>query len=91
MTPFILNTYATFRQVTINRVDVGLWKVGSDLLVLATNMNYSPVSIKISDLDLPGLLQSITQVLDSGAQAHSTEEVSFASTGSGAFVLKLLQ
>ncbi|KAF8970629.1 hypothetical protein BDZ97DRAFT_54254 [Flammula alnicola] len=76
MNPFILNPSATFRQVTINRVDIGLWKVGAETLVLATNMNYFSVSISIRDLGLPSPGISVTQVLDSGAQIDPLVSIS---------------
>ena len=88
MTPFIFNHSATFRQITINRVDIGLWIVGAETLVLATNMNYFSVSVSLRALGLEDGMP-ITQVLDSGAAiAHS--QLLFDSVGSGAFMVKNL-
>ena len=73
----------------MNRVDIGLWIVGAEILVLATNMNYFSVSVSLRDLGLAdGIL--ITQVLDSGAAIdHSTHsQLLFDSVGSGAFIVK---
>ena len=86
MNRFILNPSATFRQITINRVDVGIWKLGSETLVLGTNMNYSPVTISVSSLGLSGLPSS-TQVMDSGSVYDPARgHLIFQSVGSGGFV-----
>lgn len=90
MTPFILNPAATFRQVTVNLVDVGLWTVGGQTLVLAANTNYFDVSLTPKDLGLvqgPPLI-SATQVLDSGAHVDpARQHFVFGSVGSGAFII----
>jgi len=87
MTPFILSAAASFRQVTFNRVDMGLWTVGSETLILATNMNYTTVTVRIADLGLKP--KGITQVLNSGAVlTPDTTGLTFESVGSGAFVVK---
>jgi hypothetical protein len=86
MTPFILNPAATFRQVTVKRVDFGLWTVGAETLVLASNMNYATVTVHLTDLGLP--TASITsQALDSGAVGDRTG-LTFESVGSGAWIVK---
>ena len=89
MTPFIFNHSATFRPITINRVDIGLWIVGAETLVLATNMNYFSVSVSLRDLGLVDGM-SITQVLDSGAAIDllTYSDLLFDSVGSGAFIVK---
>jgi hypothetical protein len=89
MTPFIFHPSASFRQFTINQVDIGLWTVGAETLVLATNMNYFSVSVSLRDLGLAnGML--VTQVLNSGTaidlSTHS--HLLFDSAGSGAFIVK---
>jgi len=87
MTPFILNANASFRQVTVNRVDVGLWTVGSETLVLASNMNYATTTVHLTDLGLKS--KGTTQVLDSGAAVNPDKTgFTFESVGSGAFVVK---
>ncbi|KAF9474514.1 hypothetical protein BDN70DRAFT_908482 [Pholiota conissans] len=88
MTPFILSPSATFRQVTINRVDIGLWKVGGQTLVLASNMNYFNVSIGFRDLGLPSPQLSVNQVFNSGALVDpSRQHLVFGSVGSGGFIV----
>jgi hypothetical protein len=88
MTPFILSPSATFRQVTINLVDVGLWTVGAQTLVLASNMNYFTVSLSLSELGLPSPQVAATQVLNSGAQLDpSRQHLVFGSVGSGGFIV----
>ncbi|KAF8064328.1 hypothetical protein FPV67DRAFT_215032 [Lyophyllum atratum] len=87
MTRFILSPAASFRQVTVNRVDIGLWTVGSETLVLASNMNYAAVTIRLTDISLKS--KGIEQVLDSGAVVnHDKTGFTFESVGSGAFVVK---
>lgn len=87
MTRFILNHTASFRQTTLNRVDVGLWTVGAETLVLATNMNYTKITISLADLGLRS--SHTTQVLDSGAAISDNQRgFTFDSVGSGAFVIK---
>lgn len=92
MTPFILNPAATFRQVTVNLVDVGLWTVGGQTLVLAANTNYFDVSLTPKDLGLVlpvgSPLISATQVFDSGAHVDpARQHFVFGSVGSGAFIV----
>ncbi|KAH9476841.1 hypothetical protein JR316_0010757 [Psilocybe cubensis] len=90
MTPFILSPSATFRQITINRVDIGLWTVGPKTLVLATNMNYFSTSVSLQSLGLKpvGPPGSVTQVLDSGARTDAARtQLLFDSVGTGAFIV----
>ncbi|KAF5376671.1 hypothetical protein D9615_007900 [Tricholomella constricta] len=87
MTPYILSPVASFRQLTINRVDVGLWTVGRETLVLASNMNYATATVRLVDLGLHS--RAINQVLNSGAVIKSDKTgFTFESVGSGAFVVK---
>ena len=90
MTRFIFDSSATFRQITIEGVDVGLWKINStEVLVLATNTKYSPVSIPITHLGLSSSGISVEQVLDTGTKIDSNHtNISFESVGSGAFIIK---
>jgi hypothetical protein len=94
MTRFILNPSATFRQFIIQGVDVGLWEINpTEVLVLATNTNYSPVSIPITFFGLTSSgisgVDSVEQVLDTGAKIDSDQaNILFGSVGSGAFIIK---
>ena len=92
MTRFILNPSATFHQTTIQGVDVGLWEINStEVLVLATNTNYSPVSISITSFGLISSGINMEQVLDTGAKIDSDRaNILFESVGSGAFIIKLI-
>lgn len=88
MTPFILSPAATFRQTTINLVDVGLWTVGGQTLVLATNTNYFTASVSLKDLGLPSLQPLANQVLDTGAKLDSLRgEITLESVGTGGFIV----
>jgi hypothetical protein len=92
MTPFILSPNASFKQITINRVDFGLWTVGSETLVLGTNMNSGNTNITLSQLGLPatGSSSGISQVLDSGALLDGARNnLLFTGTGSGAWIFNV--
>ncbi|CAA7262238.1 unnamed protein product [Cyclocybe aegerita] len=89
LNPFILNPRATFRHITVNRVDFGIWHVGTDALVLGTNINYSTAVIRMRDLGLPLSQVSVAQVLDTGASVDPARgHFIFQAVGSGAFVIK---
>ena len=92
MTRFILNPSATFRQTIIQGVDVGLWEINpTEVLVLATNTNYSPVSIPITyfGLSFNGISFKLEQVLNTGIEIDSNRaNILFESVGSGAFTMK---
>ncbi|KAF8900151.1 hypothetical protein CPB84DRAFT_1779443 [Gymnopilus junonius] len=88
MTPFILSPAATFRQITINLIDVGLWTVGKQTLVLATNTNYFATSVSLKELGLQSLQPFATQVLDTGAKLDSLRgKITLESVGSGGFIV----
>ncbi|KAJ7782638.1 hypothetical protein B0H16DRAFT_1493824 [Mycena metata] len=89
MKSFILSPTATIGQVTFpNGLDVGLWTLGSQTLVLATNINTSNISLPLSDLHLVGGSGKVHQVFDSGASVSSDgRTLLFGSTGSGGFVV----
>ncbi|KAJ3568689.1 hypothetical protein NP233_g5551 [Leucocoprinus birnbaumii] len=94
MTPFILSPHASFRQITINRVDFGLWTVGSRTLVLGTNMNNANTNITFGQLGLPatGSSSGISQVLDSGAEVDAARNhFVFTATGTGAWIFNVPQ
>jgi hypothetical protein len=87
MTPFILSPAAKFRQVTVNRVDIGLWTVGTRTLVLAANMNYATTNVDLASLGLHATA-AIEQVLNSGASSASAgNRLAFGSVGTGAFIV----
>ena len=93
MTRFILNPSATFRQTSIQGVDVGLWEINyTEVLILATNTNYSPASIPITYFGLTSSgisVNSVEQVLDTGTKIDSDRaNILFESVGSGAFIIK---
>ena len=80
---FILDPTATFSHVKVDRVDVGIWTVGKQTLLLATNLNYAQSTL---NLDSVHAGQSVQQVFDSGASV-SGREIVFESVGTGAFIL----
>lgn len=88
MTPFIMSDKASFKQTTVNRIDIGIWTLGTETLVLATNQNYEVTTLDLHSLPLGvGSKPRLTQVLDSGAKA-SGMVVTFEEVGTGAFILK---
>ncbi|KAG5651907.1 hypothetical protein H0H81_006958 [Sphagnurus paluster] len=84
MTPFILNPTTTFRQVVLHKVDVGMWTVGSQTLVLAGSTNNDPATIPWVDLGLSP--RGTTQVLNSGAVVKA-DKMMLERMGSGGFIL----
>ncbi|KAF8628579.1 hypothetical protein AX17_005975 [Amanita inopinata Kibby_2008] len=90
MTPFILDASATFRQSTVNGVDCGLWTVGTQTLVLATNMNYVTETVTLANLGL-GTFGTITQVLNTGSSVTAARDgFTFNAVGSGGFILMVI-
>ncbi|KAJ7169101.1 hypothetical protein C8R43DRAFT_982245 [Mycena crocata] len=89
MKSFILSPSAVIRQVTTEAgIDIGIWTVGSQTLVLATNMNVQNLSLSLSELQLSGGRGKVKQVFDSGASVSSDgRTLHFGSVGSGGFVL----
>jgi hypothetical protein len=87
MTPFIFNPKATFSNLTSNRIDVGLWTVGSQTLLLAANLNYDVATLDLSDLPPSIEGKHATQVFNGGAKVN-VKGITFQSTGTGAFVLE---
>lgn len=85
MKDFILSPTASFRGVVKNRVDVGLWTVGTQTLLLATNLNYANATLELAAAGF-GAVREVTQVLDSGATL-SKGVISFESVGTGGFIL----
>lgn len=88
ITPFILNPSASSRQITVNGVDCGIWTVGSQALVLATNTNYANETVTLASLKLP-TGKNMVQVLDTGSAATSAQDgFTFTSVGSGGFIVE---
>ncbi|KAG6890138.1 hypothetical protein C0995_011431 [Termitomyces sp. Mi166 len=86
MAPYIASPNASFRQITLGRVDVGLWSVERETLVLASNMNYENATLLFKDLSLEP--SNIVQLLDSGSATSSDKSgIVFESVGSGAFIV----
>jgi hypothetical protein len=86
MNSFIMSPTATINQITFpNGIDVGLWTVGSQTLVLATNINYENLTLSMAQLHLSG---KVRQVFDSGASVSSDgRTLHFGEVGSGGFVV----
>ncbi|KAJ7125148.1 hypothetical protein C8R44DRAFT_132693 [Mycena epipterygia] len=88
MKSFILSPAATVRQVTSQSIDVGLWTVGGQTLVLATNIEYKDVSLSLAELHLMGGVGKVKQVFNSGASVSSDgRTLLFGSVGSGGFIV----
>jgi len=86
MTPFIFSTNATFSNLTSNHIDIGLWTVGSQTLLLAANLNYDEAHLDLSSLPIGTKNTKVTQAFDGGAEVNS-ESITFRPTGTGAFLL----
>ncbi|KAK7057590.1 hypothetical protein R3P38DRAFT_2841901 [Favolaschia claudopus] len=86
MKAFILSPAATVKQATFaNGIDVGMWTVGGQTLILATNMNYKNQSISLAQLHLSG---KVRQVFDSGASfSADSGTLLLGSVGTGGFVV----
>nr|GAT56229.1 predicted protein [Mycena chlorophos] len=89
MNAFILSPQASIRQITLaNGVDIGLWTVGSETLVLATNINYENESVSLAQLGLPRGHVDAKQVFASGASlSKDGDTILFGSVGSGGFII----
>ena len=92
MKDYILSPKATFRGFVSDRVDVGLWTVGTRTLVLATNLNYAQAKVDLSRIPEVGRALAVKarlrakQTLDSGAWLEG-HVVTLESVGTGGFVL----
>lgn len=70
----------------MDRVDVGLWTLGAQTAVLASNMNYANRAVTLRDLGLTAT--QIVQVFDSDAKANPDGSgFTFESVGSGGFII----
>ncbi|THH33377.1 hypothetical protein EUX98_g816 [Antrodiella citrinella] len=87
MKAFILNPAATFQRVISGRVDVGVWVVGRQTLVLATNLNYFATSFALASVQGLWVGESVSQVFDGGAQVAG-KEIQLQSVGTGAFIFE---
>ncbi|PPQ72323.1 hypothetical protein CVT24_004542 [Panaeolus cyanescens] len=89
--PFLSNPATTFRQVTVSRVDFGLWSLNGQTLILGTNMNYSTQVIRILDLGLAIPPEgAITTILNVGSSAvdPARGHFIFPSVASGGFIVQ---
>jgi hypothetical protein len=81
---FLFDPNATFSQLVSNRIDVGLWTVGSQTLLLATNLNYNEATLSLGAIPASG--KNLQQIFNSGSAVNGTD-IRFQSVGSGAFLL----
>ncbi|PIL25773.1 hypothetical protein GSI_11523 [Ganoderma sinense ZZ0214-1] len=89
MKAYILSPEARFARAVRDGVDVGMWTVGGETLVLATNTEY-----KAREFDLgtvPGVaeraLLGTRQVFDAGARMKGARTIELDSTGTGGFIV----
>ncbi|KAG7087795.1 hypothetical protein E1B28_013736 [Marasmius oreades] len=91
MTPFILDPSAKVCQMTtLAGIDVGLWTVGNQTLVLATNVERTNGTLDLagSELGLGGNVRIVEVVLESGVVVvNGSVVVQFSDVGSGGFVV----
>jgi len=88
LSSFILDPSATFRQVTTSQgVDVGLWTVQGNTLVLAANTRYTTGTVSLTkDLGLSG--GALKEVFCTGAcTVVQGGSIRFGSVASGGFIL----
>lgn len=64
------NPAATRKQVTLSRVDIGLWTVDAETMVLATNMNNDTAQVNLQDIGINSG-GSISEVITSGGSVDS--------------------
>ncbi|PBK69336.1 hypothetical protein ARMSODRAFT_956903 [Armillaria solidipes] len=87
ITPFILNPKAKFQQVTTSDfIDVGLWTVGKETLVLATNLDYEEKVLFLAQVGIAEVVAE--QVFDSGASVYvGAFSVILEPVGSAGFIV----
>ncbi|PBK85663.1 hypothetical protein ARMGADRAFT_1169415 [Armillaria gallica] len=87
ITPFILNPKAKFQQVTTSDfIDVGMWTVGKETLVLATNLDYEEKVLFLAQVGIAEVVSE--QVFDSGAQVYvGAFSVILEPVGSAGFIV----
>lgn len=86
MADFILSPSSSFRHAVVDRVDIGLWTLGAQTLVLATNMNYNETTVSLSQIGAGRGTLKTTQVFDSGAKIVKGA-ITLESVGTGGFIL----
>jgi hypothetical protein len=82
---FKFNPASRHRQVTMNRIDVGLWEMESKTLIVASNMNNKTAQIDLNDINVE--LGSVTKLLAVGASIDS-HVIKFDPIGSAAIVVQ---
>ncbi|KAL0065604.1 hypothetical protein AAF712_007382 [Marasmius tenuissimus] len=89
MTTFILDPAVAFTNAkeTPEGIDVGIWTVGVETLVVATNIRYQSQTLDLTTLAL-GDIKAVSSILDSGASLSGDTVVQFSEVGSGAFVVE---
>ena len=81
---FIFDSNSTYSQLTYNRIDMGIWVLNSQTLLLATNLNYNAEMLDLENLPVHG--STVRQFFQSGSAVDGLT-ITFESVGSGAFVL----
>ncbi|KDQ56015.1 hypothetical protein JAAARDRAFT_158780 [Jaapia argillacea MUCL 33604] len=79
---FMLNPASTFENYNISRVDVGVWRLGEQSLVLGTNLNYEEVGVGFWEV---GVWGEGVEVFGSGVEVGDGV-FEFGSVGSGAWI-----
>lgn len=88
LTSFLFSHTAVFTSFYQAGTDLGVWKDGSRTLIIATNLQYTAISIDTSTLGL-SIGSSVTPMLNSGATIQrigGKSILSFESVGSGAWI-----
>lgn len=85
ITPFLFAPNATTIKLNVGNIDIGVWTVGSQTLVMATNLEYNSTTLDLGDV-LGSGVGGVEQVFDGGTVVNGTL-VTFQSVGSGAFVV----
>ena len=85
---FLASSDVVFNGITSDGVDVGIWTLGPLVLVLATNMNYSPTSVTVK---VPSNVSKTIEILDSGGSltlSSSGATISLDSVGTVGYILQ---
>ncbi|KAH8988392.1 hypothetical protein EDB92DRAFT_2011744 [Lactarius akahatsu] len=96
LTPFLLSSSLSqppvhfFHVITSNRLDIGVWAAEGMTLVVAANLNYFVIDIKLDELlSAPEFkrlaIENLRMILDGGARINSTH-ITFGSVQSGAWI-----
>lgn len=82
---YIMSDSVSFSHVFSNQIDIGLWTVGTQTLVLATNLNYANETFDLATIE--GLATTpAAQVLNTGATLEGSV-ITFTSVGTGGWIL----